>query len=261
MRTALFPALAALAIVALLFVPPIPQDPAYHRFADQRTLFGIPNFWNVASNLPFLLVALWGIRGLLSSTAFIDPWERAAYAIFLFGIGLVAVGSSYYHARPNNDTLVWDRLPMTIGFMSLLAMVIGERISPRAGRLLLFPLIATGIASVFFWQSSGDLRFYGFVQFYTLLALPLMVALFPPRYTGTAGIVAMAAFYVLAKLLESFDRAIGSVIVTGGHPWKHVAAAIGVLCYVISVERRRPIQASRAPGVSSLPGLARRDRL
>jgi hypothetical protein len=79
------------------------------------------------------------------------------------------------------------------------------------------------------------------VQFYTLLALPLMVALFPPRYTGTAGLVAMAAFYVLAKVLESFDRAIGNVIVTGGHPWKHVAAAIGVLCYVSSVERRRPI--------------------
>lgn len=245
MRIALFPALAALAIVVLLFVPPIAQDAAYHQFADQRTLFGIPNFWNVVSNLPFLLVALWGIRGLRSSVAFSEPWERVAYAIFLFGIALVAFGSSYYHAWPGNETLVWDRLPMTIGFMSLLAIVIGERISARAGRLLLFPLIATGIASVFYWQGSGDLRFYGFVQFYTLLALPLMVVLFPPRYTGTAGLVAMAAFYVLAKVLESFDHAIGRVIVTGGHPWKHLAAAIGVLCYVISVERRRPIERAR----------------
>uniref|UniRef100_Q01NA9 Alkaline phytoceramidase n=1 Tax=Solibacter usitatus (strain Ellin6076) TaxID=234267 RepID=Q01NA9_SOLUE len=240
MRIALFPALAVLAVLVLLFVPPIAQDAGYHNFADQRTLFGIPYFWNVVSNLPFLLVALWGLRGLRSKTAFEETWERVAYGIFLFGIALVAFGSSYYHARPNNDMLVWDRLPMTIGFMSLLSIAIGERISSRAGRMLLFPLIAVGIASVLFWQSSGDLRFYGFVQFYTLLALPLMVALFPPRYTGTGGLVALAAFYVVAKLLESFDHTIGRVIVTGGHPWKHVAAAIGVLCYVISVERRRP---------------------
>src|SRR4029077_315822 len=38
---------ASLAILALL--PPIPQDPSYHQFADQRTLLGIPNFWNVIS--------------------------------------------------------------------------------------------------------------------------------------------------------------------------------------------------------------------
>ena len=42
------------------------------------------------------------------------------------GVGLVAVGSSYYHWRPNNARLVWDRLPMTVGFMSLIAVVLSE---------------------------------------------------------------------------------------------------------------------------------------
>ena len=32
----------------------------YHRFADQQTLLGIPNFWNVVSNLPFILVGAVG---------------------------------------------------------------------------------------------------------------------------------------------------------------------------------------------------------
>jgi hypothetical protein len=50
---------ASLAILPLL--PPIPQDPSYHQFADQRTLLGIPNFWNVVSNLPFVLVGAIGL--------------------------------------------------------------------------------------------------------------------------------------------------------------------------------------------------------
>jgi hypothetical protein len=225
----------------LLCLPPIVQDPAYHRFADGRTLLGIPNFWNVASNLPFLLVALYGLRGLASRSAFLDAWERRAYAIFLFGIALVAFGSGYYHAWPSDATLVWDRLPMTIAFMSLLASVIGERISPRGGRLLLWPLLALGIASVVWWKATGDLRFYAFVQFYPMLALPLMLALYPARYDRGGGLLALAAFYVLAKLLEGFDRPLAGVIATGGHPWKHLAAAAGVFCYVFAIARRRPI--------------------
>src|SRR5215472_12695351 len=62
LKDATIPALAAIAVLAMLFVPPIHQDPAYHHFADQRTLFGIPNFFNVVSNLPFLFVAIWGWR-------------------------------------------------------------------------------------------------------------------------------------------------------------------------------------------------------
>ena len=50
--------LAGLGIVSLIglgFLPPIAQDPLYHAFADQRALLGVPHFWNVVSNLPFVL--------------------------------------------------------------------------------------------------------------------------------------------------------------------------------------------------------------
>ena len=94
-----------------------------------------------------------------------------------------------------------------------------------------------GAASVLYWRATDDLRPYALVQFFPMLAIPLMLILFPTRHTGTWGIVAMMAFYALAKLLEWQDHSVAAVIATGGHPWKHTAAAAGVYCYVLSVRR------------------------
>jgi hypothetical protein len=237
--------LAALAIVAaaILFgaFPIVRQDAAYHNFADRRTILGIPNFWNVVTNLPFLAVAVWGLPALASRAAFVERWERAAYAILLLGVALVAFGSGYYHSNPESATLVWDRLPMTVVFMSLLAATIGERTIMSVGKWLLVPLLAAGIGAVAWWAVTGDLRAYGLVQFYPVAALPLMLGLFPPRYTGTRGLWAMVGFYALAKILESFDGLIAAVLSTGGHPWKHLAAAAAMGCYVKTVAGRSAI--------------------
>jgi len=75
-----------------------------------------------------------------------------------------------------------------------------------------------------------------------MLALPLMLLLFPPRYTGSAAIWAMIGLYGLAKLFEFFDGKIGSKIAAGGHPWKHVAGAAAMLCYVQMVRTRKPVK-------------------
>ena len=238
-RIALLIGLGAVAILIAFLLAPVPQDPGYHQFADGRTVFGIPNFWNVISNAPFLLVALWGVRALGNPRAFAESWERYAYIALLSGLALVAFGSSYYHLHPNDATLFWDRLPMAIVFMALLAITVGERVHPRAGALLLTPLLALGVASLLDWRVTGDLRLYGLVQFYPMLALPLMLAVFPPRYTGTVGIWAMIGFYALAKLLEFADHPIWSVAAPiSGHPWKHVAGAAAMLCYVEAVRHR-----------------------
>ncbi len=234
-----------LALAAFPFVPPVSQSQSYHVFADQRTFFGVPNFWNVASNAAFLLVAMWGLTAFRSPSAFLEKWERVAYGALVAATAAVAIGSGYYHARPGDGTLFWDRLPMTVVFMALLAITIGERISPRAGRVLLAPLILLGAAAVFYWRFSGDLRLYGVVEYYPMIALPSMLILFRPRYSGTAGIVLMFVFYVIAKLLETGDRQLAAVVATGGHPWKHVAAAMALLCYVEAVRRRRPIGSTR----------------
>ena len=100
-------------------------------------------------------------------------------------MGVTSLGSTWFHLGPNNDSLVWDRLPMTIGFMGLLAALVSERIDPGLGLKLLGPLVAVGIWSVWAWISSehageGDLRPYLLVQLYPVAAILLVLALFRP---------------------------------------------------------------------------------
>ncbi|MGJ5816607.1 ceramidase domain-containing protein [Paludibaculum fermentans] len=231
--------LLAITLCGLLWVPPVHQDPAYHLFTDQRGWFGIPNLWNVLSNLPFLAVAAAGAWILLRGPVFLVGWERAAHWLVTLGAAAVALGSGYYHWAPDSTTLFWDRLPMTVVFMSLLAITLGERISLRVGGLLLLPLIALGVFSVLSWRLTGDLRLYGAVQFFPILALPLLLILCPARYIGQRGTWWMIALYILAKILELNDGALAAYLPGGGHPWKHLAAALALLAYFVGVAQRR----------------------
>jgi hypothetical protein len=222
--------IASLAILPLL--PPIPQDQGYHHFADERTLLGVPNFWNVISNLPFVAVGAEGLRRFHR-----DP---ATCVIFL-GIFLTGFGSSYYHWDPNDSTLFWDRLPMTLCFMAILAVVVEERVSARLGAALLWPLLATGILSLLLWRWTGDLRLYGWVQFFPCLALPLLLVLFPPKYTGTYYWLIAAALYALAKLFEFYDHAVDSHFILSGHTLKHLFGAAACFAVLRYFQMRQPI--------------------
>ena len=128
----------------------IAQDQNYHQFADERTLFGIPNFWNVVSNLPFLWVGAAGLRRFRNSPATV---------VFFLGVFLTGIGSSYYHWNPNDDTLFWDRLPMTLSFAAILALVVEGRVSARGGAILLWPALAIGVFSLLLWRWTDDLGF------------------------------------------------------------------------------------------------------
>jgi disulfide bond formation protein DsbB len=229
-RAWLLVALSILMLAVAAKVPPIPQDPAYHDFADRRTVLGVPNFLNVASNLPFLLVGALGLAFLArdrrtgGGETFVSPDERQPYWLLFTGIGLTGVGSAYYHWRPDNATLFWDRLPMAVGFMALLASVIGERISRRAGARLLWPLLVVGAASTLYWQvgeqrGTGDLRPYALVQFGSLVLIPLILALFPPRYTGARDLVASLGCYGLAMGFQPTFRSRASDF--RPHPSEH----------------------------------------
>jgi len=225
--------LMAASLVGLLLLPPITQDQSYHEFADQRIFFGIPNFWNVVSNFPFIVigaVGLWQFRR--------DP----AIATLFLGILLTGFGSAYYHLDPNDRTLFWDRLPMAISFMAILAIAIEERVDAKAGAVLLWPLIAVGVFSLLLWRWTGDLRLYGWVQFFPCLALPLLFLLFPPKYSATSNWLIAAALYALAKLFEFCDSAIysfGSIL--SGHTLKHIAAAAACVAVQRHFQKRQPI--------------------
>ncbi len=238
-------AITLLAGIAIYFSPPIVQDPAYHQFADQRTLFAIPNFWNVISNSAFLWVGVIGLYRLYKNRLNIVYEVRHAYFIFFTAIAFISFGSVYYHWHPNNLTLVWDRLPMTFVFMSLMSFVMAETLSVSWGRNSLFPFLVIGFLSVCYWywgelHSAGDLRLYALVQFLPMVLLLVLLLFGQPTFKNQLGYWCLFGAYVLAKLTEHFDVAIFNYTsgILAGHVLKHLFAVVGLYVLVIFFEKR-----------------------
>jgi hypothetical protein len=200
----------------LVLAPPLPQSQSYHDFADRRTILDIPDFLDVISNSLFLVV---GLMGLLKFR------ERASRILF-FGVLCTSLGSAYYHLAPDNARLFWDRLPMTIAFMSLFAIAIDRR-------KLTVPLVLVGIGSVVWWRVTDNLWPYGMVQFGTMAALVVIAARREP------GLWPVFVFYGLSKISEHFDQQIYSISPLSGHTIKHLLAGVATLCIY------RRIRASR----------------
>jgi hypothetical protein len=229
---------ASLTLAIGFLVQPIPQDPHYHLFADQRRLCGVNHFWNVISNLPFLLAGLYGLWLIRKIQL---PHAKLAYGTFCLGVILVCFGSGYYHLNPSNHSLVWDRLPMTIAFMALFSLILHERVLVNPKTYTLIPLLILGAASVFYWdwtesQGQGDLRFYVLVQFLPIFLIPLILWLYPRGYLKSGYLLWAFGFYFLAKLLEHYDQIIFQTLdEISGHSLKHLAAAIAVVFIINAV--------------------------
>ncbi len=239
--------LAAILIAAVFFIDPVPQDPSYHAFADTRSLLRVPNFWNVMSNIPFLLVGGAGVYYSRSKNRpGMMPELHFAYLVLFTGIFLTGFGSAYYHYAPSNDTLVWDRLPMTLGFMGLITIIVGEHISLPAARRMLIPLLIVGVGSVFYWsvteaRGAGDLRPYAIVQFLPMLLIPLILLMYRSIYDKVDFLWFVIILYALSKVFEYFDFSVyemGQLI--SGHSLKHIVAAIAPFVILHGLENRRP---------------------
>lgn len=232
--------LMAASLSGLFLLPTISQSQSYHEFADARMVAGVPNFWNVVSNVPFALV---GAAGLLRC-------RRDAATTIIFGsIFLVGFGSSYYHWSPDDETLFWDRLPLALAFMAILAGAIEERVSAKAGAVLLWPLLGIALLSLLVWRWSGDLRLYGWVQFFPVVTLPPMFLLLPAKYTGAGYWIVAAGLHLLAKLFEYLDAQIYSIgHAVSGHTLKHLAAAAASFAILRYFQTRRPVLSVKTPG-------------
>ena len=246
-RLWLLAASAALCIIAAFVVPPMPQPLSYHAFADCRTIWSIPNFFNVLSNLPFLVGGALGFALIWrGGGAFVDPREQLPYLVFFLGAVLTSFGSAYYHLAPDNPRLVWDRLPMTLGFAGLVAAAAAERADLRLGLKSLWPLLAVGAGTVVYWYATermgvGNLIPYAIYQGWSILAIVLLIALFPTRRYSHGGLLVWAAgWYGIAKVFETFD--LGIYRLTGGllsgHTIKHVLAAGAVFAIVRQLRMR-----------------------
>lgn len=237
-------------LLAGALLPPLPEPQVFRGLADTRALLGIPNFMNVISNAPFLLVGLWGLyfvaRHGAHGQTFADPRERWPYFICFLAVTLVFFGSSYYHLDIDPAGLFWDRLPMAVGFAAILAAVIVERLDARLGLRMLIPLVLIGAASVLYWRWSllygtENLVPYAIVQYGSIAAVLVLCAAFPSRYTRGADAVHAIGFYALAKVAEVLDQriyALGEII--SGHTLKHLIAAFAVYWLLRMLRLRLP---------------------
>jgi hypothetical protein len=247
--------IVTVSIATFALLPPIPQMADYHHYADNRAFFGIPNFLNVITNLPFFWLAWQGLIGLGKRTLTgIISELHGLYTVFFIGILLTGFGSGYYHWHPTNASLLWDRLPLTIDFMAFFAVIIGETLSIAAAKRSLFLLIFLGMASVFYWywgeqQGHGDLRFYGLVQFLPMLLIPLMLILGHTCFSRNYYSWGVLAAYAAAKLAEYGDKAIFAVTggIISGHSIKHLLAVTGVWLFLAALKHRRHLHLSN-PG-------------
>jgi hypothetical protein len=232
-RIALILSVLALSLAVLASLPPIPQNLGYHDFADGRRFWIFPNACNVFSNAFFILAGIAGLIRLRTSTHII------LWRFFYCSIILVGIGSAYYHSAPTNSSLVFDRIPMAMGFASLVSIVVAERINGTAGRFLLVPLVLAGIGSVVYWYEtellgSGDLRPYIAVQFLPILLIPILIALFPDRKSALdKPLLVLLIGYCIAKLCELEDRTIyvATDHLLSGHTLKHITAALAILLF------------------------------
>jgi hypothetical protein len=237
--------LALLGVVLLILaiaLPPFAQPQGYHDFADRRSWLGIPNFGDVASNLAFLWVGLAGLFALrLPNVRSMQAAPRQAYGLMFLGLVFTAFGSGYYHWAPSDARLVWDRLPMTVVFMPLLAATFAERLGWHS-RWPLWGLTLVGVGSVVYWSYSGNLLPYLIAQGGSILLILLAIVWLPTPWTGRRLLYATLASYAVAFVCEKLDRPIfhlsGSLV--SGHTIKHLAAAFAFYFMLRMLRQQQP---------------------
>ena len=240
--------LAFALIAAVVLMPPIPTPAHLSIYVDRRNFFGVPNFFDVVSNLPLVIVGAWGLYAAACPVgkAFNTAAEKWPYRVLFASIALAGLGSTYYHLAPDAARLLWDRLPIALGFMALLSAVIAERIHLKAGLYLLAPALVAGAAAVLYWRwtvinGSENVVPYAAVQYGGMAAVLLIALLFRSRYTRGRDILGAAALYGAAKVAEMLDApiyALGGIV--SGHTLKHLLAALAVWWLLRMIQLRSP---------------------
>ncbi len=229
--------IAVLANIAMFFIDPITQNQDYHNFADDKCLLSINNFCNVLSNLPFVIFGIYGlflVNKLMKNEVLIYN-----YYTFFIGIFLTGFGSAYYHYNPNDTTLIWDRLPMTISFMSFFTIVIGTFIDENFAKKTLIYFVAIGLLSIVYWVNFSDLRAYFLVQFLPIVLLFVILLLSNKNNEFKKYFWSIVSFYIIAKILETNDLQVYNFTnhTISGHSLKHFSAAVAsfIFCFFVAI--------------------------
>jgi uncharacterized membrane protein YwzB len=221
-------------LLLAIFLPAIAQNQNYHNFIDQRTFFRIKNASNTLSNLAFIVVGLWGLINFYKNKYIkISNSFSVLLNLFFISIILTGLGSSYYHLSPNDFTLVFDRLALSLTFAVILAMLASIRISERSGFHTLAELIILAPLSVLLWNYNGNLTPYAVLQFGGIIIIILTLLLTKAQKQSPC-FTSLIILYGFAKVAEFYDVEIFKLSqnLISGHTLKHLIASIAVLVFI-----------------------------
>ncbi len=242
-KNRLLPITAIVGVVILLIIGPIAQKQDYHNFIDSRMFFEIPNFMDVITNLPFLFIGIAGLIVVFNSVSKNKVLKKICFTLF-FGFVLLSFGSGYYHYIPSDFSLVFDRIPIAVIFMSFFSIFIYDYIGKSSGIRAFYWFNAIGIISVIYWYlaeitGNGDLRLYALVQFYPLIAIPLILMINKDTFNYTREVVFIFIAFGVAKLAEGLDEEIYSLMgFISGHSLKHVFMTLAGIFLVFMIRKR-----------------------
>uniref|UniRef100_A0A1D1Z834 Membrane progestin receptor alpha n=1 Tax=Anthurium amnicola TaxID=1678845 RepID=A0A1D1Z834_9ARAE len=225
---------------ALLFLffmaatPKIPHSPRHHLFADMRNFLGVPNTLNVLTSFPLLVVGVVGFVLCLHGNCFgiSVKGEIWGWAFFYAGVVGLAFGSAYYHLKPDDARVIWERFPMMISIASLFSTLVTERLDQRLGLTCLFSLMLLVLGSIVYERTFNDLRLCMMFMLVPSVAIPAVAFMFPPKYTHSRYWFWAAGFYLLAKFEAMADMKAYSLnhYIISGHSLEHlILASVPVL--------------------------------
>ena len=189
---------------------------SYHKFIDNRTISGIPNFMNIVSNLAIALPAFYLMK------------KQKKISFLSINILLLAITSAIYHMNPNDNTIFLDMLFV----MSINTVVFSYFVNKQVGNFIFI----LGILSVFYWKKYDDLRFYEFLK----IAIPVY-AIFMLYKNPKVNhyIFPVIILTILIRVSEYNDKEIykltGGII--SGHSLKHIFAALDIYLIIIILEK------------------------
>ena len=258
---ALYAFYAAMLALACLG-PHVPQADHYHDFADQRPLLGLVNAADVLSNLPFLLLGVWGLLATCKTPAETlrsqggTPWLLLVFG----GLVLTALGSSYYHLLPGDVRVFWDRMGMVPVFAGVLGLALQSLLNTRSAWLSALCVLLGGPLALWIWLQTGQLLPWAVLQGAGMVLL-VVLAVWQQRSPPAAQLIrwplaAIVAWYALAKLFELGDAAVwaGSGHLVAGHALKHLAAALAVLPLLRSLQQLRHLAHANGASAGTIGG-------
>ena len=223
---------------------PIPQPQEYHDFADDREFWSIPNTFDVMSNLVIIFPGIVGLAFVHERRGSSDiPVDETSIHITLFaGMILTFAGSVWFHLDPNDSTMLWDRLGMSVVIGSCISLIINDMLDRNLAAKIHIPILLASIISVIWWPVFDDLRIYFIVKHQPFIIFPILLLFGTRLYNKISGYYWGLSMFALATLFEFTDQLIFNL--TGfisGHTLKHISAGIGLWFLMVMVRDRQKI--------------------